>query len=197
MIPYIFSAVQTQTWLTARHKGQPVVQTSYDLNLTSCQLALTPAGVELPNGQMMRWEWVEEITADENACFQWLDEAPQKVQFFSEELQRAYSLCPTESAPTMLVSGLTMHRIKGTNPRLRRPAAQRAGSRGAVRLHLRLPRSDRADDRSGGDPRSEGRERPHGGRRSSSPRVLRGEPAAIGAHSVATTPVRARGPSSP
>lgn len=118
MIPYIFSAVQTQTWLTARHKGHNEVTTSYDLNLTSCQLTLTPAGVELPNGQTMRWEWVEEITADENACFQWLDETPQKVQFFSEELQRAYSLCPTESAPTMLVSGLTMHRIKGTNPRL-------------------------------------------------------------------------------
>ena len=31
-------------------------------------------------------------------------------------LGRAYSLMPTEGAPTLLVWGIPMHRIKGTNP---------------------------------------------------------------------------------
>ncbi|MCA9935630.1 MAG: methyltransferase domain-containing protein, partial [Anaerolineales bacterium] len=37
-------------------------------------------------------------------------------QFFSETFNRFYSLMPTEAAPTMLISGIPMHRIKGTDP---------------------------------------------------------------------------------
>ena len=44
------------------------------------------------------------------------DDAPRKIQVFSEATNRLYSLMPTEGAPTMLVSGIPMHRIKGTDP---------------------------------------------------------------------------------
>jgi predicted methyltransferase len=40
----------------------------------------------------------------------------EKVQRFSERLNRLYSLMPTERAPTLLVSGILMHRIKGIDP---------------------------------------------------------------------------------
>ena len=41
---------------------------------------------------------------------------PRKIQFFSEQTNQLYSLMPTERAPTMLISGIPMHRIKNTDP---------------------------------------------------------------------------------
>jgi predicted methyltransferase len=38
------------------------------------------------------------------------------IQFYSELTDRVYSLYPTQRAPTMLVSGIPMHRIKDTDP---------------------------------------------------------------------------------
>jgi predicted methyltransferase len=49
-------------------------------------------------------------------CFLVQDNAAEKIQFFSEELNRFYSLMPTQRAPTMLLSGIPMHRIKGIDP---------------------------------------------------------------------------------
>jgi hypothetical protein len=40
----------------------------------------------------------------------------EKIQRFSEFLGRAYSLMPTDGAPTLLVSGIPMHRVKDTEP---------------------------------------------------------------------------------
>jgi predicted methyltransferase len=40
----------------------------------------------------------------------------RKIQFFSETTGRSLSLYPTTGAPTMLVSGIPMHRIKDTDP---------------------------------------------------------------------------------
>ncbi len=40
----------------------------------------------------------------------------ERVQFFSPTLNRFYSLMGTERAPTMLLSGFPMHRIKGIDP---------------------------------------------------------------------------------
>jgi hypothetical protein len=41
---------------------------------------------------------------------------PEKIQAFSERTGRFYSLMPTAAAPTVLISGIAMHRIKGTDP---------------------------------------------------------------------------------
>ena len=40
----------------------------------------------------------------------------EKIQFFSIDSGRAFSLYPTPAAPTMLISGIPMHRIKDTDP---------------------------------------------------------------------------------
>jgi predicted methyltransferase len=39
-----------------------------------------------------------------------------KVQVFSDLTNQLYSLMPTARAPTMMISGIPMHRIKGTDP---------------------------------------------------------------------------------
>ena len=92
------------------------IQISPDLGLTKTDVTLTDLGVTFPDGERLSWETVEEIAANENNCF--LGEAGSStvIQTFSEIFQRVYTLYPTTSAPTMLVSGIPMHRIKGTDP---------------------------------------------------------------------------------
>jgi predicted methyltransferase len=45
-----------------------------------------------------------------------VDGQAEAVRAFSETTGRAFSLYPTRSAPTMLISGIPMHRIKDTDP---------------------------------------------------------------------------------
>src|SRR5690606_6522188 len=92
------------------------VMASLDLNLTQSEVQLTGEGVTLPDGQELPWQTVERIAGDESVCYQVEASAATKIQFFSEEMNRLYTLYPTLAAPTMLISGLPMHRIKGTDP---------------------------------------------------------------------------------
>jgi hypothetical protein len=70
----------------------------------------------LPGGQVLAWQDLETIASSQNSCFVIENGAPRKAQIFSEETNRLYSLMPTGRAPTMLISGIPMHRIKGTDP---------------------------------------------------------------------------------
>jgi predicted methyltransferase len=90
--------------------------TSLDLGLTAANVTLEARRVVLPDGQWLSWESVEEISASELGCFSVMDSVVEKIQFFSEFLSRVYSLMPTAGAPTLLVSGIPMHRIKGIDP---------------------------------------------------------------------------------
>lgn len=112
----ILSHYQASPILVAKDHQLEEVTTSLDLGLSEVTLPLTAAGLQLPNGLTLTWAQLEAITADENGCYQLIDGQIEKVNLFSEELQRAYSLFPTLSAPTMLVSGITMHRIVDCDP---------------------------------------------------------------------------------
>ena len=79
-------------------------------------MEITPLGVSLPDGQHLPWVELEQMADNENACYHVKDNAGHKIQFFSETFNRVYTLYPTENAPTMLISGLPMHRIKGMDP---------------------------------------------------------------------------------
>lgn len=113
----VLSAYQTRPLLPARAQGQTQVESSADLGRTPALFSLSAAGVRLPDNQSLTWEAIEEITANDTACYRIQDDRPHKIKFFSETTNRAYSLMPTASAPTMLVAGFPMHRIKGTDPR--------------------------------------------------------------------------------
>jgi predicted methyltransferase len=56
------------------------------------------------------------ISDSPRSCFLVEEEGLRKVQIFSEATNRLYSLMPTQGPPTMLVSGIPMHRIKGIDP---------------------------------------------------------------------------------
>ncbi len=114
--PIVLSHYQTQPLLCARQAQQPTVRVSLDLNRSLSEVTLDAAGVSLPDGQRLAWRVIETINESENGCFLIRDGAAAKIQVFSEHTGRTYSLYPTRLAPTMLVSGLPMHRIKDTDP---------------------------------------------------------------------------------
>lgn len=112
----ILSHVQAGPLLAARQRADTAARVSLDLNRTQSEVTLGPEGVFLPGGETLDWAAVEAIAADDAACYQIEAGDADRIQIFSEELNRLYTLYPTSSAPTMLISGLPMHRIKGTDP---------------------------------------------------------------------------------
>jgi predicted methyltransferase len=112
----VLSHVQAEDILKARQAGKMATAVSSDLGLTTAEVVIEPQGVRFPGGQILAWSDLEAIRASERGCFVIEDGVPRKIHFFSEATNRLYSLMPTEGAPTMLVSGIPMHRIKGTDP---------------------------------------------------------------------------------
>jgi predicted methyltransferase len=112
----VLSCFQTQAVLDARQAGRSAVAVSLDLGLTTSDVILEMSGIRLPDGRTLAWNDLEAINASERGCFTIEDGVPRKIQFFSEEMNCLYSLMPTAEAPTMLVSGIPMHRIKDIGP---------------------------------------------------------------------------------
>jgi len=116
MTQVVLSFYQARPLLQAWLRGEVQAQTSLDLGLTSCSVQLDKDGVQLPDGEMVSWEAVEEICGMETSCFKLGSGELHRIQAYSEQFERLYSLMPTSLAPTMLVSGIPMHRIKDTDP---------------------------------------------------------------------------------
>jgi predicted methyltransferase len=112
----VLSHYQVKPLLEAHRRGLVAAVASLDLNLTQVQVKLDGDGLRLPDGQRLDWETLEGVFTAESSCFVIEGGTAQPVQFYSEETERAYSLYPTAGAPTMLVSGIPMHRIKDTDP---------------------------------------------------------------------------------
>jgi len=112
----VLSHFQARQLLEARKNGQSAVRISLDLNLTENDVKLQPESVLFPMGESLDWKSVEEISGNEIACYSVEDHTAKAIRGFSEFTGRVYGLMPTASAPTMLISGIPMHRIKDTNP---------------------------------------------------------------------------------
>ncbi len=111
----VVSHFQARPLIEARERGADVAQTSLDLGREEVQVRLETVGVRMGTG-IVPWAVIEEIAKSDTACFAIEDGAARKIQTFSEETGRVYTLYPTAGAPTMLVSGVPMHRIKGIDP---------------------------------------------------------------------------------
>lgn len=114
--PIVLSYVQVEPLLKARQQGQTSVVMSPDLGLTTVTVELTPEGVIFPNGEHLDWRSIEKISKSEVNCFTLENNAIRPVQVFSEDTNRVCSLMPTRGAPSMLIAGFVMHRIKDIDP---------------------------------------------------------------------------------
>jgi hypothetical protein len=114
--PYVLSYLHAAPLLAARQAGQASAETSLDLGLTPSQVSLTPDDILLPDGQRLDWQTVAEIAEDESVCYALRDGAAFKIQHFSDVQNLIYVLMPTQRAPTILLSGIQMHRVKEIDP---------------------------------------------------------------------------------
>jgi uncharacterized protein len=114
--PIVLSHVQAAPLLNARRAGFTSVKISPNLGLTTVDAQITPDDVIFPNGEKLNWADVEKITEAKTACFTLQDGQIEKIQRFSEDTNRFCSLMPTDGAPTLLLAGFPMHRIKDTDP---------------------------------------------------------------------------------
>ncbi|HEY5639255.1 MAG TPA: methyltransferase domain-containing protein [Dehalococcoidia bacterium] len=111
----VLSHFQAHPLIEARERGLSVVPASLDLGRTETEAGLETDGVRFGE-VVVPWPLVEKIARSDTACFAIEDREARKIQTFSEETGRVYTLYPSAGAPTMLVSGVPMHRIKGIDP---------------------------------------------------------------------------------
>jgi predicted methyltransferase len=112
----VLSHFQAEKLIDARKNGDALVSISLDLGKSIGKLVDSDRGFTLPDGTTLEWEVVEEIARSASGCFVIKAGIPEAIQFYSDKTDRVYTLYPTPGAPTMLVSGIPMHRIKDTDP---------------------------------------------------------------------------------
>lgn len=112
----VLSHYQAKLLLAARRTGQQSAIISPDLGLTSVEVALGGDGIVFPGGERITWEHLARINETENQCFVVEDGGIRSIQVFSVTTNWLRSLMATAGAPTMLVAGFPMHRIKDTDP---------------------------------------------------------------------------------
>ena len=114
--PIVLSKYQALPIFKAYQEGKKTTLTSFDLGVSTTPAILSPSGVLLPTEECLDWNLLETISVDENSCFAIENGKPIPIKTFSSLTGRACSLYPTPFAPTMLIGGFPMHRIKDTNP---------------------------------------------------------------------------------
>src|SRR5579885_637837 len=112
----VLSYVQVAPLLEARRREGTQVEISPDLGLTKVPVEINTEGVTFASGEQLNWEQVEKIQRSESVCFLVEDGVARPIQVFSEETNRLCSLYPTGGAPSMLIGGFVMHRVKDIDP---------------------------------------------------------------------------------
>lgn len=111
----VLSHVQVKPLLKARG-GQAAARLSPDLGLTTVDVALDDRGVTFPDAEHLSWDDAESIAEAETSVFALENDTIRKIQVFSATTNRHCSLMPTSGAPTLLIAGFPMHRIKNIDP---------------------------------------------------------------------------------
>jgi predicted methyltransferase len=84
--------------------------------MSTTEVTLSTTGIVLPYVEQLPWSELEKINTAEGKCFVVRDGEAQAVHVFSEATNRECSLFPTSGAPSMLIAGFVMHRIKDILP---------------------------------------------------------------------------------
>jgi hypothetical protein len=113
--PPILTHFEAKKALAALAAGAERVSLSLDLGMSKVDVPLSGGWLTL-NGISLDRAALEEIADDANKCFEVVDGGPRQIAVFSGTTGWARSLYPTAEAPTTLVAGFPMHRIKGSAP---------------------------------------------------------------------------------
>jgi uncharacterized protein len=112
----VLSHFQTASILKAKKEGRSFLSASIDLGRSSIEIQLHENYIALPDGAMISWKNIETINENKDNCFSIKNNEAYKIRGYSEITGRSYSLFPTLDAPSMIIAGFLMHRIKGITP---------------------------------------------------------------------------------
>ena len=112
----ILSYVQAESVLKAKQQGKAFIEISPDLGLSTVLATLTSEGISFPSGERLDWQGLGKMSKSEVNCFILEGDTYRPIQVFSEYTNRVCSLMPTRGAPSMLIAGFVMHRIKDIDP---------------------------------------------------------------------------------
>jgi predicted methyltransferase len=101
----------------ALERGAATVSTTLDLGRSEIELPLDAGAVRLPDGQTLDAAGLDIIAGNPESVYTVLDNEPEKVTWFSRETNKVYTLRATSGWPALEISGILMHRIKGTDPK--------------------------------------------------------------------------------
>lgn len=102
--------------IEAHRRGDERIATTLDLGLSTVELSLTADGIDMLDGSRLPWASVQQIAKKDNNCFAVENGEAEPVHRFSTAFNRGYTLRATAGAPTLLISGFPMHRIKDITP---------------------------------------------------------------------------------
>lgn len=92
------------------------IKISLDLGLTESEVELKSGRVFLPGGQFLSLEKIKRVYKNKNKCFIVQDNEVMGIVVHSAKTNWVRTLYPTKGAPTTMVSGILMHRIKNMDP---------------------------------------------------------------------------------
>ncbi len=106
-----------EAMLAGLTEGAAAVDASLDLGRSRMELAIEEGVVRLPDGQRVDAEGLRVVVENPESVYTVIDHAPEKVTWFSAETNKVYTLRATGGWPALEISGILMHRIKGTDPK--------------------------------------------------------------------------------
>ena len=112
----LLSSMQASEMLNQFQHGNQS-RTSLDLGKTETAVSLQEGYVHLSDEAQVSLDTLRMIANCEDAIFAVWNGTVEKVIRFSNVTLRTYKLRPTEDWPALEISGILMHRIKGTTPK--------------------------------------------------------------------------------
>ena len=95
--------------------GEREVEASLDLGLSTSAVALSEAGATA-GGRRMPREALARVAEEPGKCFEATPTGLGPMRVFSEATGWVRTLLPTPDAPTTVVAGFAMHRLRGATP---------------------------------------------------------------------------------
>jgi uncharacterized protein len=112
----VLSHYQAAVLLKAKQEGKSSLSASIDLGISFIDIQLLEKHITLPDGTAISWENIETINANKENCFYIEEYKAHKIRGYSEITGRSYNLFPSPDAPSLVIAGFLMHRIKGITP---------------------------------------------------------------------------------
>ena len=114
----IFSFVEAREIMNALNVGEKKVKVNVDLGLKPIVVDINHKFKEARFlGLKISFADVESISSDESVCYSIeKNTSPQKLKLFSADTGILYKLVPSTDAPSLEVSGISMHRTDGRTP---------------------------------------------------------------------------------